>query len=368
MQGIPKTYKFKKCDFNEFSNILKSKNAELYNGLIGSISDCRPKLEIKNGAKILIYKNNQIIGYLGFISYKKMIEDLLNYYNAYIKKHSKQIKYKIEELDSVNVDEFLNSLEPDIKIINTNALTLLIALRRIVRINEMFKPSHNKLYITALEIFDEFRTFNTIKVVFNYIKDICTKNQYDCAVCHAKNQKIARVYKMGGFQYVYPFSGDDYDIINQNPPMFLIVDDKDYYDVTEKLKNKYKNKLYQGVIMKRTNKKALYESIMTSVAREVKKVLNEEYNEELKINYEIIGDYNGGWAVVKTGQQNIKYNLVNKAGKFIWNKPVEKWFDQTSGFSKTSPEAGCWVKIENRWNTFKTDGSLLLNEWGKLPK
>ncbi len=32
--------------------------------------------------------------------------------------------------------------------------------------------------------------------------------------------------------------------------------------------------------MKKDNKKALYESIMTSVAREVKKTLNERYNEE----------------------------------------------------------------------------------------
>ena len=32
--------------------------------------------------------------------------------------------------------------------------------------------------------------------------------------------------------------------------------------------------------MKRDNKKALYESIMTSVAKEVKKVLNEEYIDE----------------------------------------------------------------------------------------
>lgn len=30
--------------------------------------------------------------------------------------------------------------------------------------------------------------------------------------------------------------------------------------------------------MKRDNKKALYEQIMTSIAREVKKILNEEYN------------------------------------------------------------------------------------------
>ena len=73
MQGIPKTYKFKKCDFNEFSNVLKSKNAELTNTLVDSISDAFPRLELRKGLKLLIYKNNKIIGYLGLIPFKKMM-------------------------------------------------------------------------------------------------------------------------------------------------------------------------------------------------------------------------------------------------------------------------------------------------------
>ena len=37
--------------------------------------------------------------------------------------------------------------------------------------------------------------------------------------------------------------------------------------------------------MRKDNKKALYESIMTSVAKEVKKVLNEKYNEDDDLLY-----------------------------------------------------------------------------------
>jgi len=38
--------------------------------------------------------------------------------------------------------------------------------------------------------------------------------------------------------------------------------------------------------MKRDNKKALYESIMTSVAKEVKKVLNESNNEDENFDFD----------------------------------------------------------------------------------
>lgn len=279
MQGIPKTYKFKKCDFNEFSNVLKSKNAELSNTLVNSISDAFPRLELRKGLKLLIYKNNKIIGYLGLIPFKKMISDLEKYYKEYIKKHPEQIKYKNADLDNLEFDEFLKAMEFQAKESDFPASKINNILQQRISLNKWIKPSHKTLYVSALEIFDEFRSFNTIKVVFNYIKQICIENNYDFVVCHAKDYKVARVYQMGGFKPFVPFNCQDsiLQMLNQNPPMFLNINDKDYYEVTEKLKNKYKKNLFEN--MKDTKK--LYETIMASVAKQVKKAINEgEYRND----------------------------------------------------------------------------------------
>lgn len=276
MQGIPKTYKFKKCDFNEFSNVLKSKNAELTNTLVDSISDAFPRLELRKGLKLLIYKNNKIIGYLGLIPFKKMISDLEKYYKEYIKKHPEQIKYKIDNLE---FDEFLKVTEFQAKESDFPASKINSLLQQNIGLNKWIKPSHKTLYVSALEIFDEFRSFNTIKVVFNYIKKICIENKYDFVVCHAKDYKVARVYQMGGFKPFVPFNCQDSILqrLNQNQPMFLNINDKDYYEVTEKLKNKYKKNLFENM----KNTKKLYETIMASVAKQVKKTLNEgEYRND----------------------------------------------------------------------------------------
>ena len=287
MQGIPKTYKFKKCDFNEFSNVLKSKNAELSNSLVNSISDVFPRLELRKGLKLLIYKNNKIIGYLCLIPFKKMISDLEKYYKEYIKKHPEQIKYKNADLDNLvnnlEFDEILKVIEFQAKKSDFPASKINDLLHQHINLNKWIKPSHKTLYVSALEIFDEFRSFNTIKVVFNYIKQICIKNNYDFVVCHAKDQKVARVYQMGGFKPFIPFNYQDtvLQMLNQNPPMFLNINDKDYYEVTEKLKNKYKKNLFETM----KNTKQLYEHILSSVAKEVKKALNEsEYNSDGEID------------------------------------------------------------------------------------
>lgn len=281
MQGIPKTYKFKKCDFNEFSNVLKSKNAELTDTLVNSVSDAFPRLELKKGLKLLIYKNNKVIGYLGFIPYKKLIGDLEKYYKAYIKKHPEQIKYKDININNLEFNEFLKALDWQAKENDFDATKIKNLLNRYISLNKWIKPSHNTLYVTALEIFDEFRSINTIKVVFNYIKQLCIKNHFDFVVCHAKDKKVARVYQMGGFKPFMPFDCKDMEWLNENPPMFLNINQTDYYEVTEKLKNKYKKNLFEN--MKDTKK--LYEHIMTSVAKEVKKAINEgeDYNEEIDI-------------------------------------------------------------------------------------
>ena len=279
MQGIPKTYKFKKCDFNEFSNVLKSKNAELTNTLVDSISDAFPRLELRKGLKLLIYKNNKIIGYLGLIPFKKMISDLEKYYKEYIKKHPEQIKYKNVDLDNLEFDEFLKAMEFQTKEYDFPASKINSLLQQNIGLNKWIKPSHKTLYVSALEIFDEFRSFNTIKVVFNYIKKICIENKYDFVVCHAKDYKVARVYQIGGFKPFVPFNCQDSFLqrLNQNPPMFLNINDKDYYEVTEKLKNKYKKNLFENM----KNTKKLYETIMASVAKQVKKTLNEgEYRND----------------------------------------------------------------------------------------
>ena len=277
MQGIPKTYKFKKCDFNEFSNVLKSKNAELTNALVDSISDTFPRLELRKGLKLLIYKNNKIIGYLGLIPFKKMISDLEKYYKEYIKKHPEQIKYK--NVDNLEFDEILKFTEFQTKESDFPASKINSLLQQNIGLNKWIKPSHKTLYVSALEIFDEFRSFNTIKVVFNYIKKICIENKYDFVVCHAKDYKVARVYQMGGFKPFIPFTCQDSfsQRLNQNPPIFLNINDKDYYEVTEKLKNKYKKNLFENM----KNTKKLYETIMASVAKQVKKTLNEgEYRND----------------------------------------------------------------------------------------
>ena len=73
MVGIPKTYKFKKCDYETFKSILLANNADLYNSIIDP--DKTKRLEIKKGSRILIYKNNKIIGYFGFSPYEKIIGD-----------------------------------------------------------------------------------------------------------------------------------------------------------------------------------------------------------------------------------------------------------------------------------------------------
>lgn len=296
MQGIPKTYKFKKCDFNEFSNVLKSKNAELTNTLVDSISDAFPRLELRKGLKLLIYKNNKIIGYLGLIPFKKMISDLEKYYKEYIKKHPEQIKYKNVDLDNLEFDEFLKVMEFQTKEYDFPASKINSLLQQNIGLNKWIKPSHKTLYVSALEIFDEFRSFNTIKVVFNYIKQVCIENKYDFVVCHAKDYKVARVYQMGGFKPFVPFNCQDSFLqrLNQNPPMFLNINDKDYYEVTEKLKNKYKKNLFENM----KNTKKLYETIMASVAKQVKKSLNEgEYRNDYssREDYEDEGlDVQGG--------------------------------------------------------------------------
>jgi hypothetical protein len=60
MQGIPKTYKFKKCDnFTTFCNIMKNNNAELLKYINAFHS-----YEFGSGEMLLIYKNNILIGYL----------------------------------------------------------------------------------------------------------------------------------------------------------------------------------------------------------------------------------------------------------------------------------------------------------------
>ena len=66
--------------------------------------------------------------------------------------------------------------------------------------------------------------------------------------------------------------------------MFLNINDKDYYEVTEKLKNKYKKNLFENM----KNTKKLYETIMASVAKQVKKTLNES---EYRNDYSSREDY-----------------------------------------------------------------------------
>lgn len=245
MLGIPKTYKFKRCSFYELENLFKSKNADLYQYILYDEEDHYEHTEIRKGQRFIIYKNNQIIGYLGLIPFSKMIGDAEKRYKNYIKSRGKS-KYNLEKETALyNKTEFYKYR------------------------NRFIKPTHNTLYITVLEIFPKFRSINTIKVVFNYIKQYCIENNFDLIICNAKDESVARLYQLAGFKSFNPYE--------YNPLMYLNINQKNYYEVTEKLKNKYKKNLFEN--MKDTKK--LYEHIMSSVAKEVKKTLNEnEYWDE----------------------------------------------------------------------------------------
>ena len=146
--------------------------------------------------------------------------------------------------------------------------------------------NHNPLCINVLEIFKEYRSFNTIKVIFNFIKWCCehpdkypfknlsSNHTFNMILCIAKDRIVKRLYNMAGF---YDLFDNLPGTMKYNFPMAMLVDDMNYYEVTEKLKNKYKKNLFEN--MKDTKK--LYETIMASVAKQVKKAINEgEYRND----------------------------------------------------------------------------------------
>ena len=67
--------------------------------------------------------------------------------------------------------------------------------------------------------------------------------------------------------------------------------------------------------MKRDNKKALYESIMTSVAREVKKVLNED-----SINENFLDNVKSGLDAYKNDKE--RSELIEKVKSLINNNAL----------------------------------------------
>ena len=93
-------------------------------------------------------------------------------------------------------------------------------------------------------------------------------------LCVAKDRIVKRLYNMAGF---YDLFDNLPSTMKYNFPMAMLVNDMNYYEVTEKLKNKNKKNLFEN--MKDTKK--LYESIMFSVAKQVKKAINEgEYRND----------------------------------------------------------------------------------------
>ena len=241
MQGIPKTYKFEKCnDFKEFCDIMKNNNAELAKYITSF-----HQYEFSVGQKLLIYKNDILIGYL-CISPMINVILILKEYLRMLQRIKSQGKF--DDDDEVLQYSF-NKTTKYLQIFN-NVIQYL--------------NSNNVLDIGLLEIIKEHRSFNTIKIVFNYIKQYCINNNFNYAWCCAKNKSVGRLYQMAGFKYIEPINDNHLD-------MFLDINQKDYYEVTEKLKNKYKKNLFE--IMK--DNKTLYNKIMESVAKEVKKAINE---------------------------------------------------------------------------------------------
>lgn len=90
--------------------------------------------------------------------------------------------------------------------------------------------------------------------------------------------------------------------------------------------------------MKRDNKKALYESIMASVAKEVKKALNESYEEDGPVEHfeEIANDFAMDGECVGTILKVLK--PVNIRGLFtdqVWSDygtPVLKYFERYKNY------------------------------------
>ena len=234
---------------------MKNNNAELFKYINAFHS-----YEFGSGEMLLIYKNNILIGYLCIAPVNAVISHLNQYLNFITEINSQpNISNKDKKL-------FQHSIH------KTNEYLMLFN-----NIIQQLK-SNSILDIALLEIIQEYRSLNTIKVIFNYLKQYCINNNFDFAWCRAKNKIVGRLYQIAGFKYMQSNKDNQLD-------MFLNINDKDYYEVTEKLKNKYKKNLFEN--MKDT--KELYETIMTSVAKQVKKALNEgEYrdNYSSRENYE----------------------------------------------------------------------------------
>ena len=88
MNVIPRTYKFKHCDISEFVSILKSKNAELIDIVLDKEDNRYIHSEIAKGDKYIIYKNNQIIGYLGIVGLDKMLANAEKQYKNFNNRHN----------------------------------------------------------------------------------------------------------------------------------------------------------------------------------------------------------------------------------------------------------------------------------------
>lgn len=250
MQGIPKTYNFQRCtDAKEFCNMMKQNNIELLKYI-----NLFSWYEFQSGEMFVIYKNDIRIGYLCLSDIRSVINTLYRYIDTM--KDEEDIHIKTHGKDQF--DKSINLANKHIKLFE-HAM--------------QYTNASHMLDIGLLEIIKEHRSFNTIKVVFNFIKEYCIKHKFDFAFCGAKNEAVARLYRIGGFKYIP--DTDNYIC------MYLAINQKDFYEVTEKLKNKYKKNLFENM----KNTKKLYEHIMTSVAKEVKKAINEgeDYNEEIDI-------------------------------------------------------------------------------------
>jgi len=211
---------------------MKSNNSKLYNKL-----NMTPGIEV--GKKVLIYKNDLIIGYLCYLHCDELLNDILDY-----------------TYDDIIRSNYIDYFD---------------------KIQNIFK-NKNILYLSAFEIFKEYRSFNTLKVVFNMIKKYLVKNTYQILLCHADTKPISRLYQICGFKILdLPYPDDIPVDDGSNILMYLDINQTDYYEVTEKLKNKYKKNLFENM----KNTKKLYETIMASVAKQVKKAINEgEYRND----------------------------------------------------------------------------------------
>lgn len=83
-------------------------------------------------------------------------------------------------------------------------------------------------------------------------------------------------------------------------------------------------------------------------------------HERSGVEYTRVSRFDDGFAVVQADVDPVKFNFVDKEGNILWDKPIEKWFDEVEPFSYGSAR----VKYKGFENVIGANGKLR-REWGR---